>query len=93
MTPTKEDFDSVMTAASLALEDAQKNKQEHKWSVNWADLHCFNISFCQTMDDDKFWLVEFSEASPDEWKFWAWMRDKMKEIRPEDFRYDIRTEW
>ncbi len=62
----QETFTIIQNAVNAAIADAEENKEgfSHE-SINWADLKCVEVAYCQGSAGTTMWAAHVEEAHPE----------------------------
>ena len=61
-------------------------------AINWGDLRCVNVAYCQDVYNEVYYTVEIEEVSPTAYKLQEYVYYKLVEKYP-DLDIRVSTDW
>ncbi len=88
--PGKQELDKIEKLVDEACKLACEDQSQFGEAINWGDLGCADVRYCQTRDDE-FYEVFIEEAAPGCPKLCSFVFNYLKERGFENV--EVRTEW
>lgn len=80
----------LQKACDGAIERAYGTRRDIPGAVNWADLHCLDVEWYETLYGDSGYRVIVEEAAPENPDFQKFIREDIQKF---GFDVEVVTEW